>query len=543
MSATDVVEEIPPGARRGGSAGWLLALFVIALVTSAPIVVALLSVFIDTGDIWSHLLRYTLPEAFTNTLLLVAGVALLAGTIGISLAWLAATCDFPGRRFFSWSLLLPMAMPGYVLAFAFSAIFEYTGPVQELWRATFGSGTPFPGIGGRSASIIVLSLALYPYVFLIVREAFASQGVRSLEVAQSCGMRPVKGFFAVSLPMARPFIVAGVSLAVMECLADFGTVQLFNYTTFTTAIYRAWYGMFSLQSALQLSLVLVALVLAALLLESRLRKRSRYTAPGTASRTDRIHLRPFQAGLASAWCSLVLFVAFVIPAGVIVTWSVRSFGIEFDDRYWQFAANSLTLSGLAAMLITAVALLLAYAERLAPGRIAAGLKRAATLGYAVPGTVLAIGFFVPVASLSRGIENLFGTGTLALQTGLIVILLAYSARYLAVAHNPLESALQRIKPDIEDASRGLGVAGLNMLRRIHIPVLKPALVIAALLVFVDIMKELPITLMTRPFGWDTLAVRVFQLTTEGEWERAALPALAIVLAGLIPVVFLSRRIR
>jgi len=250
-----------------------------------------------------------------------------------------------------------------------------------------------------------------------------------------------------------------------------------------------------------------------------------------------------RAGFASTWCGLVFVLAFGLPASVIVSWSIRSFAIEFDERYWQFAGNSLMVSFSAATLIALIALLLCYSSRLAPGRINSGLARIATLGYAVPGTVLAVGFFVPVAALSQWLNRHIDGPTLALQSGLAVVFLAYSARYLAVAHNPLESALQRIKPSVEEASRGMGVTGLRMLRNVHVPILRPAMVIAALLVFVDIMKELPITLMTRPFGWDTLAVRVFQLTTEGEWERAALPALAIVLVGLIPVVLLSRRIR
>ncbi|MEQ8204723.1 MAG: iron ABC transporter permease [Woeseia sp.] len=530
-------------AQSGRHVGFGLLVGLIALIASAPLLVALSSLFVDTGDIWSHLLTYVLPEAFGNTLLLVAGVATITSVLGVSLAWFVATCEFPGRRFFSWALLLPMAMPGYVLGFALAALFEYTGPLQTVWRATFGADTEFPGLGAAGASILTLSLVLYPYVFLITRQAFASQGVRGIEVAQSCGFRPFKGFFRVSLPLARPWIVAGVSLAIMECLADFGTVQLFNFTTFTTAIYRSWYGLFSLQSALQLSLVLVTLVLGALLLEKRFRGASRYTSTASASQ-HRLLLSKAQRLSVSVYCSAVLFIAFVLPASLILVWSVRSFGVEFDSRYWHLAGNTLMLATMAAALITSVALLLAFAVRYAPGRINQSLARIATLGYAIPGTVLAVGFFVPVAGLSRWINGtiLSDSGTvIALQGGLSVLLLAYMARYLAVAHGPVESALLRIKPSIEDAARGMGISGFRLLGRVHVPILRPAIVTALLLVFVDVMKELPITLMTRPFGWDTLAVRVFQLTTEGEWQRAALPALAIVLAGLVPVVILSRR--
>jgi iron(III) transport system permease protein len=301
--------------------------------------------------------------------------------------------------------------------------------------------------------------------------------------------------------------------------------------------------LFSLQSALQLSLVLVTLVLGALLLEKRFRGASRYT--GTASVSQhRIVLGKTQRLSVTFYCAAVLFIAFALPASLILVWSVQSFGIEFDTRYWQLAGNTLMLATLAAAMITAVAILLAFAVHYAPGRINQSLARLATLGYAIPGTVLAVGFFVPVAALSRWINDTILTNSsavIALQGGLSVVLLAYMARYLAVAHGPIDSALLRIKPSIEDAARGMGVSGLRLLGRVHVPILRPAIVTALLLVFVDVMKELPITLMTRPFGWDTLAVRVFQLTTEGEWQRAALPALAIVLAGLVPVVILSRR--
>jgi iron(III) transport system permease protein len=515
----------------------------VALVAALPLLVAAGSLFGEADDVWEHLLRYVLPEALVNTLWLVAGVALCTTVVGVSLAWIVACCEFPGRRLFSWALLLPMAMPGYVLSFALAALFEFAGPVQTTWREVFGWQW-FPDIGARGAAITTLSLVLYPYVYLIVREAFASQGVRGLEVARSLGFSPRQGFFKVSLPMARPWIAAGASLAVMEALADFGTVRLFGYQTFTTAIYRAWYGLFSLQSALQLSLVLVALVVVALALERTFRGRSRFTAPGPAAPPRRMVLSTGRRWALTGYCSLVLFCAFGLPAGLIVHWSVANFAAEFDQRYWQLAASSLTLACMAALLLTGVALLLGLMVRRRPSTLNVGLARVATLGYAVPGTVLAVGFFVPVAWLSQVLNRMLtdGDGTIvALQGGLAVILLAYLARFLAVAHGPVESSLLRIKPSVEEAARGMGVSGWRLVGRVHLPILQPAMLTAALLVFVDVMKELPITLMTRPFGWDTLAVRVFQLTTEGEWARAALPALVIVLAGLLPVILLSRR--
>jgi len=528
---------------RAGAAAPALAVWLIAFVAALPLIVALLSFFSDSAGVWPHLARHVLPEALTNTLLLVAGVALGTSVLGVSLAWFVASCEFPGRRFFSWALLLPMAMPGYVLGFAFAAVFEFTGPVQETWRRVFGASALFPDIGPGGAATMTLSLVLYPYVFLIVREAFTAQGIRGMEVARGFGYSPLQAFFGVSLPMARPWFVAGVSLAVMECLADFGTVKLFNYMTFTTAIYRAWYGLFSLQSALQLSLVLVSLVLIALLLERRFRGKSKYTPPGTA-RQRRVVLSRAKAAAVASYCAAILLVAFVLPVSLIVLWSIENFAAEFDAGYWQLAGNTLMLSAGAAAVISSVAVLLSVTVRRAPTAINRSLARVATLGYAIPGTVLAVGFFVPVAWLSRMLNRYTGGETvIALQSGLAVIFCAYLARYLAVAHSPVESALLSIRPVVEEAARGMGVSGFRLLARVHLPILRPAILTAMLLVFVDIMKELPITLMTRPFGWDTLAVKVFQLTTEGEWQRAALPALAIVVVGLLPVMLLSRQRR
>jgi iron(III) transport system permease protein len=528
---------------RAGAAAPALAVWLIAFVAALPLIVALLSFFSDSAGVWPHLARHVLPEALTNTLLLVAGVALGTSVLGVSLAWFVASCEFPGRRFFSWALLLPMAMPGYVLGFAFAAVFEFTGPVQETWRRVFGASALFPDIGPGGAATMTLSLVLYPYVFLIVREAFTAQGIRGMEVARGFGYSPLQAFFGVSLPMARPWFVAGVSLAVMECLADFGTVKLFNYMTFTTAIYRAWYGLFSLQSALQLSLVLVSLVLIALLLERRFRGKSKYTPPGTA-RQRRVVLSRAKAAAVASYCAAILLVAFVLPVSLIVLWSIENFAAEFDAGYWQLAGNTLMLSAGAAAVISSVAVLLSVTVRRAPTAINRSLARVATLGYAIPGTVLAVGFFVPVAWLSRMLNRYTGGETvIALQSGLAVIFCAYLARYLAVAHSPVESALLSIRPGVEEAARGMGVSGFRLLARVHLPILRPAILTAMLLVFVDIMKELPITLMTRPFGWDTLAVKVFQLTTEGEWQRAALPALAIVVVGLLPVMLLSRQRR
>ncbi len=470
---------------------------------------------------------------------------MFAGLLGTSLAWLTSVTEFPGRRFFTWALMLPIAVPGYVMAFVAVGLFEYAGPVQSSLRDLLGPETGFPEIRGRAGVITVMSLVLYPYVYLIARNAFLTQGVRALEVGQSLGLSRRQGYFRIALPMARPWIAGGVMLVVMETLADFGTVAVFNYHTFTTAIYESWFSLFSIRTALQLSSLLMLLVFVAVGIEKSLRSRARYSGGG-APRALRIPLGPRSRWIATSMAGLVLCVAFVLPMGQMLRWAVQNLGRDLNLRYLEFVSHSLGLAMIAAVLVSAVALLLSYSQRNAPGRFTRGCTRVATLGYAMPGAVLAVGIFVPLSALSNAtqatLDALLGGAApvVALQATLLTMLLAYLVRFLAVAHAPLDSNMQRITPSIDDASHSLGVSGLHMLRRVHFPILRGGLLTAMTLVFVDVMKEMPITLMTRPFGWDTLAVRVFEMTAEGHWDRAALPALAIVVAGLFPVIMMVR---
>ena len=513
-----------------------------------PVVVVIAALLHPDTDTWAHLSEYVLPRVTVNTLILVSGVAFTTAILGTGLAWLTAVCEFPGRRFFSWALLLPMAVPGYVMGFVAIGMLEYAGPVQTMLRGWFGSSDWFPAIRSAPGIILVMSLVLYPYVYLITRDAFLTQGRRALEVAQSLGMNRRAGFFKVALPMARPWIAGGVFLVMMETLADFGTVSVFNFDTFTTAIYQAWFQLFSIDSALQLSSFLLLLVLVVVLLEQRLRSRARYTATSRSdSRQSPVLLSKTGRYTATAICSFVFLIAFAIPFVKLLFWAADQLSTDFDTRYLSYVFRTVFLATLGAGLITTVALLLSLATRRYPGAIAQLAARIATTGYALPGTVLAVGVFVPLAALSRllqtGLEGLAGdTGvSIMLQGSLVAMLLAYQIRFLAVAFSPVNSNMLRITPGIEEAASLMGVTGAEQIRKVHVPILSGGLMTAALLVFVDIMKEMPITLMTRPFGWETLAIRVFEMTSEGHWERAALPASVIVLVGLIPVYLLTRR--
>lgn len=525
--------------------GWQCFALLTALLVMIPLSVLALAWFEPAWDIWRHLRETLLSRLLLNTLALVTGVS--AGTLilGISLAWLTGVCNFPGRKHFSWSLLLPLAMPTYVLAFVSLGIFDFTGPVQTQLRVWFGRGVWFPDMRSAGGVILVMSLALYPYVYLLTRNAFQTQGKRALEASEILGCTPLEGFFRVALPMARPWIAGGVTLVVMEALADFGAVSIFNYDTFTTAIYKTWFGFFSLPAAAQLSSLLVAMVFLMVALEQRLRKRMRFVQGRLAPQAERIELTGARRWLATGYCSVVLSVSFLLPALQLLIWSLKVFHKEFDSRYLNLLGHSLLLGLLAAVMITFLALLLAYTGRRHQDRLTHGLIRTATLGYALPGTVLAVGIFIPLAWLDNLIidlaMSLFGLEISQLLHGTVLImLLAYVIRFMAAGFKSIDSSMHRVTSNIDEASRLMGLRGIKLLARVHLPMLRGGIFTALTLAFVDVMKEMPITLMTRPFGWDTLAVKIFELTSEGEWERAALPALTLLLSGLVPIVFLMR---
>ncbi|MFB3080560.1 MAG: ABC transporter permease [Nitrosomonadaceae bacterium] len=526
---------------------WRFIPVLVAVLVLIPVGTVILSFLTPAGDVWQHLVETILPRLLINTFWLTLGVAVGSALLGVSLAWFTAVCEFPGRKIFSWGLLLPLAIPAYVMAFVILGLFDFTGPVQTSLRSWLGPELFwFPNVRGRLGVIIVMTLAFYPYVYLLARNAFLTQGKRSLEAAQSLGLNRTKGFFKVALPMARPWIVSGVMLVLMETLADFGTVAVFNYDTFTTAIYKAWFSMFSLSAASQLASLLIVIVFVLIVMEQQFRSRMRYAETKQSSRVARISLTGWRAWAVAGFASATLFFAFLLPITQLIIWATDNFVQEFNQVYLGFLWHSLMLSGLAALLTCSVAVLVVYSARRHTDAVTRVAVRIATIGYALPGVVLAVGIFVPLAWLDNWLSEmamqLFHIETgLLIQGTLAIMLIAYMTRFLAVAHYPIDSAMQRITFSIDEASMGLGLNGWAMLKRVHLPILKGGIFTAIALVFVDVMKEMPITLMTRPFGWDTLAVRIFEMTSEGEWEQAALPAVALVLAGLIPIVLLTRQ--
>ena len=521
-----------------------ISLFFVALVC-LPISVLLLSWHSVDTQIWNHLWETQMTRLLSNTAFLLAGVGVGVTLIGVSLAWLTSLCEFPGRRWLDWALVLPFAIPAYVLAFVFVGLLDFSGPVQTLLREWFGSGLRLPSVRSTGGVIIVFILVFYPYVYLLARTAFLAQGRGFMEAARVLGLSPWQAFWRVALPVARPAIGAGVALALMEALADFGAVSVFNFDTFTTAIYKTWYGFFSLSSATQLASLLLLFV--AVLLFSEQRARGAIRPSNERPRGKALYkLRGWKAFLATTWCCLVFLCAFVIPILQLLAWFWQRGRFDLDERYTALITHTLYLGLMAAAITVTAALLLAFAKRMTPTKRMHALVGFANLGYALPGSVLAVAIMLAFSYLDEHAViplslSFGGAGKPILLGSLSALLLAYMIRFMAVAYGPLEGALARIKPSLPEASRSLGISGLSLFRRVYLPLLLPGCLSAALLVFVDVLKEMPATLLMRPFGWDTLAVRIFEMTSEGEWARASLPALTLVLVGLLPVVLLIRR--
>lgn len=535
--------------RRRAYLPWQGLGFALAAVVSVPILVIVLqwgTFGFGEQDIWRHLLDTKLDRLIGNTLLLLVGVGIGVSVLGISLAWLVSVCEFPGRRVFEWALMLPLAIPAYVMAFVFLGTFNFAGPVQTALRRHLGSSAWFPDMQGPGAVILVLSLVLYPYVYMLARTAFLAQGRGMMDAARVLGVTPFAAFRQVALPVARPAIAAGVALALMETLADFGAVSVFNFDTFTTAIYSAWNGLFNLAVAAQLASLLLLFVAVTVTLEQGARRRARYALDERRRAAQRYRLQGWHAALACAGCVLVLALAFVLPVTQLLHWVWRSGLGGLDARYLEFLGHTLGLATIAAVVTVVIALLLALIRRLPAGpamqRWQQVSLRIATLGYALPGSVLAVGIMLSFTWLDRGLVS--GLGWRPLLVGsLFALILAYITRFLAVAHAPVEAGLQRIRPSVIEAARSLGAAPGRLVRRLYVPLLWPGLTTGLIIVFVDVMKEMPATLIMRPFGWDTLAVRIYEMTAEGQWERAALPALTLLLAGLVPVILLVKNSR
>ena len=531
-------------------------LTVVAVIVGVLIAAPVLSVFSnvligETGDTWSHLADTVLGEFMWNTVILCIGVGLGVSSIGVTSAWLTTMLDFPGRRFFEWALVLPLAMPAYVMAYVYTDFLQFVGPLQTWLREAFEwrrGDYWFPDVRTVGGAVAMFMFVLYPYVYMIARSAFLERAGGMLEAGRSLGLGPWGCFFRVSLPLARPAVVAGTALALMETLADFGTVSYFGVQTFTTGIYRAWFSLGDRIAAAQLSAALLAFVVLVLTFERMSRGRARFNNTSRQiSMPVRLRL-PLPLGLLAAFaCFMPLLLGFLLPAVLLLQMAFAEGDAQFGPRFVHLARNSFVLAAVTAVIAVVLAVVLGYAARLARTRLPQALNRVVGLGYAVPGSVIAVGVLIPMTRLDNWLaaswESIFGTNPgLLLTGGIAALVYAYLARFLAVALQTVESSLGKITQSMDDASRSLGFGKWATLRRVHIPMLRGSLLTASLLVFVDVMKELPATLVIRPFNFDTLATQAHTLAADERLAEASTAALIIVAVGLLPMFIISRQI-
>lgn len=530
-----------------GLLGWMA--IIAALLVCVPIAVVVASVFLHDQGTWAHLASTVLPGYVGNTVVLVLGVGLGVSFLGVGTAWLVTACRFPGRRALEWMLVLPLAAPAYVLAYAYTDFLQFSGPLQSALRSAIGWQAGeywFPEVRSLSGAIAMFSLALYPYVYLLSRATFLERSLSALEAGRLLGYGPVRSFFAIALPLARPAIAAGVALALMETLADFGTVSYFAVQTFTTGIYHAWLSLGDRVAAGQLSTLLLALVFAVLLLERWNRGRARFHTSASQRRESLYVLAGARRWLAALVCALPVLLGFVLPAGILLFMAMRESDSQHGGRMWVLIGNSFTLAGVAAVVVVVVALVMAYAARIVKSPLVSGANKVAGLGYALPGAVIAVGILVPVTRLDHALVDTlasFGISTgLLLTGGILALVYAYAVRFMAIALQTVESGLSKITPSMEDAARSLGYRPAETMLKVHLPMLRGSVLTAGLIVFVDVMKELPATLVMRPFNFDTLAVQAYNYASDERLPEAAAASLVIVAVGLIPLLVLSRSI-
>lgn len=554
---TDLLERLPRGRRRADGAapraatahaGWRWLALVAAAGVLLPVVVVAGSIVTPTSDVWAHLWATRLPGAIVQTLLLLSGVAVGTLVLGAGLAWLTAAYEFPGRRLLAWLLVLPLAMPAYVLGFVFLAMLGVGGPVQGVWQAVFGAGAWFPEVRSIAGAATVMSLTLYPYVYLLARAAFREQAATTFEAARTLGSGRLHAARRVVLPLARPSLAAGLTFVLLEVLTDYATVQYFNVETVSVSVVRVWKGMFDRVAATEVAAIVLFFAVVIIGIERLLRRRARFHQQGGASRgISPTRLVGWRGWAATGICGVVLIGAFVGPVAQLVAWWVSDVAggapTAFSSRFGTYLGHSLTLAAGTALACILVALVVANATRLNGDPLTRAAARATTFGYAVPGPVIAIG----VLTVLAGTDRLLAGAGLSWGSGLLVtgsvagLFYAYVVRFLALGYHTVEASFEKVTPSMTLSALTLGASPLRVLRRIHLPLVRSGIGVGLLLVTIDALKELPIVLLLRPFGWDTLSVWVWQLASESRWQAAALPALVIIAAATVPVVLLFRR--
>ena len=503
----------------------------------------LLSINASSGT-FGHLWSTVLPEYLGNTAGIAAIVIVLSAVLGTGCAWLVAVFEFPGRRWLEWALVLPLAMPAYVVAYAYTDFLQFSGPLQSLLRAQFGWQAGqywFPEIRSVGGAGLLFALVLYPYVYLLTRTAFLERSARLWDAARTLGHGPWSTFFRVSMPLARPAAVAGLALVLMETLADFGAVAYFGVPTLTAGIYKSWYAFSDRPAAAQIAAVLLLFIALLMFVEQQSRGRARYyAATGRAVTVARRRLGTRHGLLATLFCVMPLLLGFLLPLAILLRLLWREEALQASSRYFGWLINTVSVATITSLCAVLVCVLLAYAARVQHSLLQSASNRIVSMGYAIPGAVIAVGVLIPLSRMDNWLAD-HGL-RLALAGSVLALVYAYLVRFLAVAYQSVQAGLVKIRPSMDASARSLGHGLLSMLTRVHMPLLWRSLLSAALLVFVDVVKELPATLVVRPFNFDTLAVVTYQLAADERLAEAALPALTIVLIAFVPVLLLARAI-
>ncbi|MDB9751824.1 iron ABC transporter permease [Gammaproteobacteria bacterium] len=530
---------------------WDSLLVFISLLFSIPLAIVFGSLFFPEYEVWEHLRSTVLIDYIGNSFALFVGVGIFSLLLGVIPAWLVTMYRFPLSRQFEWALLLPMSVPAYIIAYTYTGALDVAGPLQVTLREITGwqyRDYWFPEVRSLSGAIAMLSLVLYPYIYLLARAAFIEQSVCVLEVSRTLGCNAFDGFRRVAFPLARPAIMVGLSLVVMETLADYGTVQYFGVSTFTTGIFRTWFGLGNSLAAAQLSALLLVFVAVFLYLEKRSRKQAQYHH--TSSRYSSLMQQRLTRGhgiIALIVCAAPLSFGFIIPVSLLMNWAIDTYSDVLGKDFYLLFFNSFLLAFITSMLAVGIALFMSYSNRNNQLLLNKIMVRLVSMGYAIPGTVIAVGVLIPFAWFDNSLDNFliqnFNISSGLLVSGTVFILIfAYLVRFLAVSINTVEAALVKIKPVMDEVAKTTGMRANNIIKSIHIPMMRGSLLTASLLVFVDVLKELPATLILRPFNFNTLAVRTYELANEELLAEAAVPALAIVIVGIIPVIIISNSI-
>ena len=523
---------------------WRLLPFAVLIIFTAPLVIVLSTLFGSYSENWFHLYEFVLADYIISSVILVLGVSILVLVLGTVTAWTVTTYNFKGKKVFEWALILPLAIPPYILAYTFTGLFDPFGDANNFIRSVFNlkdSTIIFPNVRNIYGAIVVFAFTLYPYVYLVSRSAFINQSKSMQEAARLLGLNQLEVFYKLALPLIRPAAIGGMMLVIMETLSDFGAVDHFAIQTFTTGIFRTWYGLYDLQTAMQLASLLLLTVGIFYFIERSSRGDGIYTSNNsTFSPNEEVNLTGLKALTAFLVCFIPIFIGFILPIVELSLWAYEVNLGFFNNKFLENSINTLSLSFLTGLICAALALLINFSIRYKPSILVGRFSALLSIGYAVPGLILAVG----MVQLLVYLDNLAFSGFDIVLTGsLLGLVLAYVIKTYALANSSIESGYERISYSLDDSSKLLGSTSWNMLGNIHIPLLKTSILTSVLLVMSDVVKELPATLILRPFNFETLAVSTYIYASEERMIQAAAPAIAIVLIGLIPIVLLSKMIR